>query len=258
MEPLARLVLLQGFSAFSKAFLLLDLFGAFCKASVLLDTFGTFCIFGQEGQKKPNKEEEWWKFEQVKEQETESEDESWGSWVAGGMGGTTLRNGGKGRIQALPKAPSPNAPGASNKSMAQPAAKALTKAQPKKKARAGIPARALGTGQFLQIKEEIDWDDDKPKEEEEEWEEEEEEEEEEEVRSLSSCFSGLKWRVWLAIGLSSSSSAFLKASPPTALASSTLSLALFIFLFQEPAGLPLLLGWLPWGSMASFLQSFTS
>ena len=40
------------------------------------------------------------------------------------MGGTTQRNGGKGRIQASQKGP-----GVSNKSMAQPGAKALTKAQ---------------------------------------------------------------------------------------------------------------------------------
>ena len=57
--------------------------------------------------------------------------------------------------------------------------------KPKKKARAGTPARALETGELLQVKEEADWDDDQPKEEEEEWEEEEEEEEEEEDRSLA-------------------------------------------------------------------------
>ena len=100
-------------------------------------------FLAKRGRKKPNKEEEWWRVEQVKEEETASEDESWGSWgpaPSTDQGGTTPPNGGKGRIEAL--------------------------------------------------------------------------------------------------------------------------LALFIFLLQEPvpepAGLPLQLGWLPWGSMASFLQSFAA
>ena len=37
-------------------------------------------FLAKRGRKKPNKEEEWWKVEQVKEEETETEDESWGSW----------------------------------------------------------------------------------------------------------------------------------------------------------------------------------
>ena len=36
-------------------------------------------FLAKRGRKKPNKEEEWWKFgKQVKEQETESEDDDWG------------------------------------------------------------------------------------------------------------------------------------------------------------------------------------
>ena len=46
--------------------------------------------------------------------------------------------------------------------------------------------KALETGEFLQINQETDWDDDKPKEEEEEWEEEEEEEEQTMQRTQAS------------------------------------------------------------------------